>query len=61
MSATSVFTACIAVGLGLEAIALTSFGPGSFVGFVLVGLPLIGAGVGYFALRVVKLALRGGA
>ncbi|HSI05308.1 MAG: hypothetical protein ACAI38_17290 [Myxococcota bacterium] len=58
---TRFFTACIGVGLALETIELASFGPGSFVAFALLGIPLIALGVGYFAMHVVRLALRGGA
>ncbi len=55
---TRLFASSIAAGLALEAVALAHFGPGSFVGFALVGIPLILVGTGYFAMRVVTLALR---
>ena len=58
---TRIFTACIGVGLALEIVELACFGPGPFVAFALLGIPLITVGVGYFAMRVVRLALRRGA
>jgi hypothetical protein len=58
---TRISIACIGLGLALEIIELACFGPGPFVVFAILGIPLIAVGVGYFAMRVVRLALRRGA